>query len=514
MRRALPLLVLALLPAAAPARAHVGSPNVFYDGEAGPYPVRIIVRPPAVIPGNAEVTVRLLEGPKADEVTVQPVLFKSGFKGAPAPDAAQPVPGAPGVWSGQLLLMKEGSWNIRVHVKGAAGEGTAQVPLPAVRNQLFEMDKRLGALLAGFGLFLFAGAVSIVGAAVREARLPPGEKPDGRRIFRARLAAALAALLFAYVIWGGKGWWDSAESQLRQTLFKPFDLRTTTRLAAGRPLLALTIENPHGSHQDWWPLIPDHGKLMHLFLLREPGLDAFAHLHPLAQEGQKDFLAALPPLPEGTYRVYADIVDENGLSQTLVDHVKIPAAWTAEAQEGAAAPAPDPDDSWRISDPLSRTAMAGPRVSRLENGGTMLFERQPLAANRETTLRFEVRGPDGSPARLDPYMGMLGHAVINRDDGEVFVHLHPMGTLNMAAQQIFAQTAGDAQPVMDPSSMAGMDHSSMPGMNHAASRGTVTGGVVSFPYEFPRPGRYRLWVQVKSGGQVLTGVFVAEVVKG
>src|SRR5207237_2555851 len=35
--------------------AHVGSPDVFYSGRAGPYDVRVIVRPPEVVPGVARV---------------------------------------------------------------------------------------------------------------------------------------------------------------------------------------------------------------------------------------------------------------------------------------------------------------------------------------------------------------------------------------------------------------------------------------------------------------------------
>ena len=98
-------------------------------------------------------------------------------------------------------------------------------------------------------------------------------------------------------------------------------------------------------------------------------------------------------------------------------------------------------------------------------------------------------------------MGMLGHAVIRREsrkDGEVFVHLHPVGSFSMAAEAAFEEQAGMAS-----GAMASTDHSA-----HAAHHAPAA---VSFPYEFPRPGRYRIWVQVKSGGRIATGVFDADV---
>ena len=51
------------------------------------------------------------------------------------------------------------------------------------------------------------------------------------------------------------------------------------------------------------------------------------------------------------------------------------------------------------------------------------------------------------------------------------------------------------------------DMGSMPGMRDAALPWEIT-----FPYGFPQPGKYRLFVQVKRRGRIETAVFYASVV--
>ena len=51
-------LPLAALFCAVPLAAHVGSPDVFYEGEAGPYHLLVTIRPPQVIPGVAQIEIR------------------------------------------------------------------------------------------------------------------------------------------------------------------------------------------------------------------------------------------------------------------------------------------------------------------------------------------------------------------------------------------------------------------------------------------------------------------------
>jgi hypothetical protein len=474
-----------------PAHAHVGSPNVFFEGTAGPWPVRVIVRPPVVIPGLAEVAVRVKEG-TPERILVQPVQWKAGLKGAPPPDEARPVRGDAGLWSGQLWIMTAGSYSVRVKIDGPAGEGVAVVPVAAVRTQTLGMQRTMSLVLSALGLLLVAGAVTLIGAAVRESVLPPGVEPDVRRRRQARAAVVGAAVLLTLAVLGGRKWWASVDAEARQNLYQPLHAMTAVQRAGDGRLLSLVIDDPRWHDGNRSPLTADHGKLMHLFLLREPGLDAFAHLHPVPQDDSQDrFEVSLPrPLPAGRYRLYADIVEETGFAETLTSTVDVPSLTRGIPAEGPIGPWPDPDDSWRTG--------AG---SALEGGFAMTWERdaQPLRANRETELRFAVRDASGQPAALEPYMGMLSHAVISRDDGKVFVHLHPVGSFSMAAQEAFEREEPAAG-----GSMPGMDHS-MSGMSG------ITTNEVSFPYEFPQPGHYRLWVQVKSGGAVRTGVFDADV---
>jgi hypothetical protein len=89
-------------------------------------------------------------------------------------------------------------------------------------------------------------------------------------------------------------------------------------------------------------------------------------------------------------------------------------------------------------------------------------------------------------------MGMLGHAAFVAADGSVFAHVHPSGSVPMPA-------LGLAQPE-DP---------------HAMHRMTMQqGGIpaeVTFPYGFPKPGAYRVFVQMKRAGHVATGAFSVRV---
>ena len=69
-------LALALGVLAAPAaRAHIGSPNVFFEGRAGVHPVRVVIRPPQTFPGLAQADIRITDS-DVTRVRLRPAMVR------------------------------------------------------------------------------------------------------------------------------------------------------------------------------------------------------------------------------------------------------------------------------------------------------------------------------------------------------------------------------------------------------------------------------------------------------
>jgi hypothetical protein len=128
-------------------------------------------------------------------------------------------------------------------------------------------------------------------------------------------------------------------------------------------------------------------------------------------------------------------------------------------------------------------------------------------------FKFRLEDANGKPvANLEPYMGMAGHAEFVRSDLSVFAHVHPDGSVPMAAVQLADATlAKNAAIPAGPNPLEATEMK-MPAM--ATMPGMADGPLapeVSFPYGFPKLGLYRIFVQVKYNGRVETGVFDAQV---
>ena len=494
---------------------HVGSPDVFFTGKAGQYDIRVTIRPPEVVPGIARVTVRAPAG--VQSVSIRPVFWRAGSKGSPSADETRRLEGQSaqggGTFEGSLWLMARGAYSVDVIVSGTQGTANVLVPVASVATGRLAMSPALGVVLAILGFLLFAGLVNIVYKGAGESLLAASDTLDPVRRRRARRVAAIAVPILALILVGGARWWDSVDRDYEQTMYRPSPLRLELRGSTLHVQASDTVWQP-GSRPS--ALVADHGKLMHLFLIRSDDARAFAHLHPLPADSSPipAFQTTLPRLPAGQYHVFGDIVHETGFERTLVGSLAIsepstpstpsrPSTPRAESRE----PRADPDDAWFVGD-ASRE-----RTMKLADGSVMQLEvasADAIEAKAEETLRITVRETNGKPARLEKYLGMYAHGVVARLDGSVYVHLHPMGTVTQAAQDAFrARDRGDTTAagrlILAHEQHAAPAPAAMPSDSSAAPSS------IEFPYSFPRSGSYRLFVQVKRNGRVLTGAFAITV---
>jgi hypothetical protein len=340
--------------------------------------------------------------------------------------------------------------------------------------------------------------VGIIGAANRDAAVAAGEEPTPRQKRTARVLMIIATVFLIGVVVAANGWWGAEAKANANLNYKLPQLQPT--LQAGN-LLQVKLDNPNSLEKTIDPailnrftraglkipdalrlddLIPDHGHIMHLFLVRTPDMRSFWHLHPEAVVSNGDeFAVKLPSLPAGRYAIYADIVHKTGFPETQVGTIDLPEI-TGPALSG--------DDSG------ARELGAGEQATPLSDGYRMVWERdaQTLKANVPLWFRFRVEDKNGKAVTdLQDYMGMAGHAAFISSDGKIFAHVHPAGSVSMAAVSLASAPGGQSE-------MAGMSHG-------------PANGEVSFPYGFPRAGDYHIFVQTKRAGRVETGVFTAHV---
>jgi hypothetical protein len=361
-------------------------------------------------------------------------------------------------------MMASGSWQVRIAVDGARGAGKLSVPVPAVAQSTKKMDVPLGIVLGLLGCVLAFGVISIAGAAAREAQLAPGLTPDAPSLRKGRRTMAVASVIVVAALYLGNLWWIAEANSYDRYIYKPLNANAT--LNEGR--LRIELSDP-----GWLvtrkidDFLPDHGHLMHLYVMRLPDLQGVWHLHP-DMTGPGIFEHSLPPMPAGRYALFGDLVHENGFPETV----------TAEFTVAADLP----------GTPLAGDDSAGPTP----NAARIVFDREAsYKVGKPSSFRFRLVDEHGQPARdMELYMGMQGHAAFVRRDRSVFAHVHPGGSVPMASLALTAEAK--ANP-------------------HALHHMGAIPPEVSFPYGFPKPGAYRIIVQMKHGGTIESAAFDVDV---
>lgn len=473
------LTALMALAASSPLVAHVNSPHVYVEKELGGYPVMVIVHMPPAVPGEAEVIVRFQDRAPDDEVEVFiREIPPQGESHAPPWIRGKQIAADRESYRAPLPLMVYGLWSAEVRVEGSRGAGSTSVPIPARVAPPREMPAGLMVALAVLVTILFASVFQTLRGIGSDAHRPDTGTRTPRDARRGLIVGALGALSFAGFL--GFTWqtWAMFDGLAERRSVPPMrsQLRAVSGpVIAGRPVqFQLLVTGRDG--RPVTSVVRDRGKWMHATIVKEPDASRFVKLHPV-RSGPGVFAFRLTAPEAGTYRLFADVMFQSGETETLTKSFEI-----GQGRATDAVTFEDPDDAQAMAGDLA----VGDRLADVGGGLTLAWTGpERLRAGDFARIEFELRDASGPVEALEPYLGTAGHLTILRDDLEVFTRIYPAGTLGLAAE-------------------AGPDGRLVGAADTFPPR-------VSFPYGFPEPGIYRLVVQVRYQGDVLTGIFVANV---
>jgi hypothetical protein len=369
--------------------AHVGSPDVYVRGDAGPYAIYVSVHPPAALPGVAEVDVQVMPGDA--EITTADVVSGDGHATSLHRFVQEQR------FVGSTWIPADASvWKLQLRVNGGHGVGEMLIPvtLPAVRRQR--------------GRWVGPVVFACVGMALLIA---------GIAMWRERGLQSAVALLVCSVVSLGA---SAAGVMQKEAQYTVTPVMQVEMRPGGMLRLKLTRTAEGHALDD---MVPDHAHLMHLFLLREPQMDVVLHLHPAlvsASRDEAEFTEMMPSMAAGQFALYADIAHSDGVLETAGASVGLPMQ-TGHALSG--------DDSVGV---VSHSVGVGcGSTAVLVDGYRMTLQCPgPLRAKSGYLLRVTLEDATGhAPVDMENYIGMGGHAVVVAEDHSAFAHIHPMGTV-------------------------------------------------------------------------------------
>lgn len=291
--------------------AHVGTNATIYDGQAGPYPFQIIIRSPDVIPGWTDITVQIKNPEDVDRVTIQIARFNTEKKDAPAAEDMERVVGTD-YFQKSILVMARGVYGVYVTVEGAKGKGTDVVPFQALLYTPGQLPLHAKLILLGAAILSTLLFIAIIRAHIIQGFLGLSAAPSNEDYRRGRIGMAVLALCLLGLFTFFFKWWDKEAQQLQKKKYHQLHISTHVEEKNDQRLLFLKIDDPDWNERlgkklsipffeepewtdwEWLPLTLDHGKWMHIYMIREPNLDFIAHIHPIKID-ESNFEAIIPP---------------------------------------------------------------------------------------------------------------------------------------------------------------------------------------------------------------------------
>ena len=274
-------------------------------------------------------------------------------------------------------------------------------------------------------------------------------------------ASTLLALLFAL---GGCG---SSTTTVETPTIAPAAVYSlvgrvpTGPVAAGVPtLVAFTIRQPDGSPLVHFKEGPGPHTGVHLILVRDD-LSSIIHLHPPLDPNGR--LATRVTFPEsGTWHMVVDVFPATGQTNfQLFGEIKV--RGTDRARALPAAGAPVTIDGYRLT----------------------IHGDATLRAVEASIVTVNVSSPDGSPTAFTPWLGALAHAVFFRQGSLDYFHTH-----------VCAPGASGCTSVLGAARVSGT---------------SSTPGVLKIGVLVPAPGTWRLFLQLRLGGRIVTAPFTLNV---